>query len=181
MWQPMVESDRERVVEEWGPTALRVGIGFAMMVNGAGKLFNWGPRAVGIDVFAGYLASLSVPFPVMFAWLAALAEFGGGLLIFLGLFTRIAAVFTGITMLVAMLLVNLPGGFPTQSVGTAYTIGEYNFVLIAASVALILLGDGRLSLERALFGRELVPKWLGTDSPPNATDVDTQQKRQRPS
>lgn len=31
----------------------------------------------------------------MFAWLAAVAEFGDGLLILLGLFTRVAAVFTG--------------------------------------------------------------------------------------
>lgn len=174
MQQPIEESNRERVIEEWGPTALRVGIGSAMIVNGAGKVFGWGPRAVGIDAFAAYLASMGIPFPVMFAWLAAFAEFGGGLFIFFGLFTRVAAIFTAITMTVAMVMVHLPGGFPVRSIGTAYTVGEYTFVLIAASVALILLGDGRLSLERAIFGHELVPKWLTTDSPP------TDSEEQRP-
>lgn len=179
MWQSIVKSNRERVIEEWGPTALRIGVGSAMIVNGAGKVFGWGPRAVGIDAFAAYLASIGVPFPLVFAWLAAIAELGGGLLILVGFFTRVAAIFTAITMTVAMVMVHLPGGFPVRSIGTAYTVGEYTFVLIAASVALILLGDGRLSLERAIFGHELVPKWLATDSPLTASEV--QQEHQRPS
>lgn len=171
MWQPLTESTRERMLEEWGPTALRVGIGSAMMVNGAGKVFGVGPRAVGIDAFAAYLASIGLPFPLIFAWLAAFAEFGGGLLILLGLFTRVAAIFTGITMAVAMTLVHMPGGFPGRSVGTAYTVGEYTFVLIAASVALVLLGAGRLSLEHAIFGRELVPRWLA-DAPDGTVEAE---------
>lgn len=178
MSHPLPQRERERAIEEWGPTALRVGIGAAMIVNGAGKVFNWGPRAVGIDAFSAYLASMSVPFPVVFAWLAAFAEFGGGLLILLGLFTRVAAVFTGVTMAVAMTLVHLPGGFPIRSLGTAYTVGEYTFVLIAASVALILLGAGRLSLEHALFGRELVPKWMVDYSLDTSASVE--RNRQRP-
>lgn len=170
MWKPILESDRERVLEERGPTALRVGVGSALTVNGVGKVFDWGPRAVGIDAFAAYLASMAVPFPTVLAWLAALAEFGG-LLILLRLFTRVAAVFTAITTTVAIALVYLPGGFPMRSFGTAHTVGGYIFVLIAASVALLLLGAGRRSLEHALFGCGLVPGWLADTPEVAASEV----------
>ena len=148
------------------PTLVRVGVGSAMVVNGAGKVFGIGPRAVGIDAFAAYLASLGLPAPMFFSWAAALAEFGGGLLLLLGLFTRVAALFIAVTMLVAALLVHVPSGFPTTSVGTAYTIGEYTWVLIATSVSLIISGPGRYSLERAVWGREWLPRRFAARAPP---------------
>ncbi len=136
-----------------------------MMVHGAGKLLNIGPSAIGVDAFAAFLASLGIPFPVVFAWAATLAEIGGGLLILLGLFTRYAAVFIAITMAVAALLVHIPAGFPTLSIGTAYTIGEYTIVLILTSISLVLSGPGRLSLELAIFDRELLPAGLAEAQP----------------
>lgn len=157
-------------VSDWAPTLVRLGVGSAMVVNGAGKVFGVGPRAVGIDAFAGYLGTLGVPAPVFFSWAAALAEFGGGLLLLLGLLTRLAAIFIAITMIAAALLVHVPGGFPTASVGTAYTIGEYTWVLIATSVSLLLSGPGRLSLEQALFGREWLPRRLGEPEAPPAME-----------
>ena len=153
-------------VGELAPTLVRVGVGSAMVVNGAGKVFGIGPRAVGIDAFAGYLGSLGLPAPLFFSWAAALAEFGGGLLLLLGLLTRVAALFIAVTMLVAALLVHVPAGFPTTSVGTAYTIGEYTWVLIATSVSLILSGPGRYSLERAVWGREWLPRRVAERAPP---------------
>lgn len=159
---------RRSHLAEWAPFLVRAGVGSAMLVNGAGKLFGIGPSAIGLDAFAAYLASIGVPFPVFFSWAAALAEGVGGLLILLGLFTRFAAVFVAVTMIVAAFLVHIPAGFPTESVGTAYTIGEYTWVLIVTSGSLILSGPGRLSLEHALFGRELLPSALTGEAEPTA-------------
>jgi len=47
------------------------------------------------------VANLGFPAPALFAWAAALAEFLGGLLVFLGLGTRVAAAFAAFTMVVA--------------------------------------------------------------------------------
>ena len=177
MSTPVAQGTVVQVFESWGPTTLRVGVGSAMMVNGAGKVFGWGPRALGMEAFSSYIASLGIPFPVALAWIAAFAELVGGLLILVGLFTRAAAIFTGITMGVALLMVHIPAGFPTRTIGTAYTVGEYTVVLLVASLALIFLGAGKLSLERAIFGRELVPDVM--IHTPTVLRFDDQRKRKR--
>ena len=45
----------------------RFALGTVFTVAGAGRLFGIGPKAVGIDGFAGPLASLSVPAPMAVA------------------------------------------------------------------------------------------------------------------
>lgn len=50
------------------------------------------------------VAGLGFPAPGLFAWAAALAEFGGGLLVALGLMTRVGAAFAAFTMAVAAFL-----------------------------------------------------------------------------
>jgi len=62
-------------------------------------------------IFGGYVAKLAegvaqmgFPVPILFAWAAALSEFAGGLLVALGLGTRIAALFVFFTMSVAVFL-----------------------------------------------------------------------------
>jgi len=47
----------------------------------------WGPQ----QWFIADVANMGFPLPVFFAWLAVLSEFIGGLLLILGLFTRMAA------------------------------------------------------------------------------------------
>jgi putative oxidoreductase len=74
------------------------------------------------------------------AWLwlaaAALAEFLGGLLVLAGLCTRVAAFFIACDMLVAIAIVHLP----------AY----YQFSLVSATLALMIAGGGRLSLDQVI-------------------------------
>src|SRR5688572_8733463 len=74
----------------------RVGAG-AMMAfgHGLGKIKH--PSGM-----APYLERLNVPLPVASAWMAAIAEFVGGLLLAAGLLTRPAAALIGVTMLVAV-------------------------------------------------------------------------------
>lgn len=136
----------------WSPVLLRLGLGIVFLVSGVGKLAGIGPKATGIEGFAGFLASLGVPAPVLFAWLVALVETAGGLLLLVGLLVRYAAVLLAGDMLVATLLVHLPNGFSVGDGGI-----EYTMVLCLASLSLALSGPGRWALEYALFGRELLP------------------------
>ena len=126
--------------QDLGLLLLRLSVGSVFVFHGSQKLFGaFGGH--GIAGFAGYLGQLGVPLPVLNAWLAASAEFFGGLALLLGLATPLAAVPLTITMLVA--------GFTAHS-GFDITQGgnEYTLVLASVALALGLNGPGRLSLQR---------------------------------
>lgn len=84
------------------------------LLRATGGLFlllfhGWGKIASAVDYvflgepwrFVSVVASLGFPFPGFFAVLAALAEFVGGLLLAVGLFTRPAAAAIAATMAIA--------------------------------------------------------------------------------
>lgn len=143
-----------------GPLIVRIALAIPLVVSGVGKLLNVGPKAYGIEGFAGVLAGLGVPAPELFAWVVGLVELLGGLLIAAGLFTRYAAALAAVTMAAATLLVHAPNGFVVSEGGYEYTL-----VLTLIAVSLALSGPGALSLERAVFGRELLP---GGDETPSS-------------
>ena len=103
------------------------------------------------------VARLGFPLPILFAWLAALAELVGGFAIALGLLTRISAIFAAITMFVASFvrhhllqhtliffgLMSAPEDV-VQSWGNPERAATYLLVFIA----LIFTGGGRFSLDR---------------------------------
>jgi putative oxidoreductase len=127
----------------WGITVLRVVVGIVFLAHGGQKLFVWGFSNV-----AGFLSQVGIPLPMLAAIVATLVEFVGGLALLLGLFTRWAAIPLAIAMLVAMLTVHLKAGF--------FLPNGYEFVLtlLAANVALALLGSGEASLERIFRQRK---------------------------
>ncbi|MBX0293905.1 DoxX family protein [Haloarcula nitratireducens] len=149
---------------DFGHLIVRIALGLVIFVHGIGKL-NLGPFASGggVEGFAGFLASLGVPAPLLFAWLVTAVEVGGGLLVLLGLFARYAGVLIAADMFTAMFLVHLPNGFAVSN-------GGYELVLLLGllGIGISLSGPGALSLEHALFDRELLPPraavFLETDS-----------------
>jgi putative oxidoreductase len=141
----------------WSALLMRLALGTVFVVAGAGKVLGVGPKASGIEGFAGFLASLGVPSPTLFAWIVGTVELVGGLLLLVGLFTRYAAVLLAADMFVATWLVHLPNGFAVADGGI-----EFTMVLLLISIALVLSGPGRFALEYAVFGREIVPG-RGTD------------------
>jgi putative oxidoreductase len=129
----------------FGLLLLRLWLGVEGFYHGGQKLFGLfdGP---GISGFAGWLGSMNVPAPQASAVLAGLAEFGGGLLVALGLFTRPAALVFAINMLTAIALVHT-GAFDNANQGL-----EFPMTLAVALLTLVFTGPGRLSVD-SFIGR----------------------------
>lgn len=119
-----------------GLLVLRVLMGSAMAYHGYGKLFGGH-----LEMLTGGLEKMAMPAPVLLAWLASLAEFAGGILIVLGLGTRVAAFFVFFTMGVAFFVAHAKDPFQMKEL--AYLHG-------AVALSLILTGAGRYALD-ALF------------------------------
>ena len=79
------------------------------------------------------------------AILAGLAEFVGGILVIAGFLTPLAALALIVVMIVAIVKVHLENGFFAASGGY-----EFNLVLIAVAVALLLAGSGAYGIDAAL-------------------------------
>ena len=139
-----------RVTEALAPYAeplVRVAAGLLLVPHGAQKLFGWfgGSGIAGTEQF--FVSKLGLPPSI--AVLAGLVEFGGGLLLALGLVTRVAAALVVGLMTVAVIRVHLPNGF-------FWTKGGYEYPLLWGILALsfAIRGGGRFSLD-ALIGREI--------------------------
>jgi putative oxidoreductase len=127
----------------WGTTVLRVVVGIVFLMHGGQKLF-----VLGFGAVAGFLEQLGIPAPMLAAVVVTAVEFLGGLALLLGLFARWAAIPLAINMLVAILTVHLRSGFFLPD---GY---EFALTLLAANVALALLGSGEASVDRLLEKRE---------------------------
>ena len=133
------------VSPSWALTVLRVVTGIIFLMHGWQKL-----SIFGIDGFAGMLTGMGVPAPGFAAAIVTFVELLGGLLLVLGLGTRVVALLLAFDMLVALVLVHLPAGFFLPD-GI-----EFVLLLLASSVALVLGGSGALALEDAVRGRRTV-------------------------
>ncbi|RAX17646.1 DoxX family membrane protein [Pseudarthrobacter sp. AG30] len=124
-------------------TVLRVILGFLFAAHGWQKFNEW--------TIAGTQASfakMGVPAADVMAPAVAVLELAGGAALILGVLTRVVAALLVLDMLGALFLVHAPAGVFAAN-------GGYELVLLlaAAAFALALAGPGRLSIDRALFGR----------------------------
>jgi putative oxidoreductase len=120
---------------------VRIGIGIAFMAHGFPKLFMGG--ALGLSKG---LAAAGIPGGVTAAYLAAVAEFFGGMTLIAGLFFRPTTVVLAFTMLVA-LVYHLNHGDSFIKYSHALESG----ILF---VSLTIAGPGRFSVDHRLFGTE---------------------------
>lgn len=126
---------------------LRIVLAATFIVHGKDKLF----KAGGMEGFTGYMVSLGLPLPGLQAWMAALSEFGGGILLLLGLFTRFAAASQIVVMLVAISMVHYSQGFKMHGAGQGTGGWEWQFALMCMALALVMRGAGPLSLDSIFF------------------------------
>lgn len=127
--------------------ALRIPVGAIFVAHGSQKLFGWF-GGYGLAGTGHWMASVGIHPGYLMALLAGSAEFFGGLALLAGLLVRPAAALLAFTMGVAILTVHIGNGLFLSHNGF-----EYALTLLAVSVALLVAGAGRVSLDRAIDGR----------------------------
>ncbi len=125
----------------YGPLFIRIALGLVMIAHGSQKLFG-AFEGGGLSETAAFFNMIGIVPGLFWAPVVAIVETFGGLLVLLGLFTRIAAIFIGITMFVAMTWVHLPNGFFLSNRGI-----EFTMILVCMAVMLVLMGPGDASVE----------------------------------
>jgi len=123
---------------------VRLLFGLGLAVHGAQKLFGW-YGGYGLEGTGGFFAGLGFRPGKTFALAAGLAEFGGGLLVALGLFGPVGPALMVSVMTVAMLTVHRGKGFLSSNNGS-----ELPLLYVAGAIALALVGFGAWSLDAAL-------------------------------
>ncbi len=125
------------------PLSARVIVGIIMFAHGLQKLLG-GPAN-----FGGALEGMGVPLPVLMAFVVTLVEVVGGLLLIIGLLSRLSALLLTIDLVVAILLVKLSIGLIAQQ-GAPGAGAELDLALIAGLLVVLFAGPGRLSADHAL-------------------------------
>ena len=123
-----------------GPTLARLTLASVFIGTGWGKLSNIGSTVE-------YFASLHIPAPAFQARLAAGTEFVGGVLLLLGLFTRLAVLPMAFTMVIAIITARLEA---IDGVRTLLGFEEWTYIVLF--IWLAVAGPGPLSLD-ALWAR----------------------------
>jgi putative oxidoreductase len=127
-----------------GALALRIPVGVIFAAHGAQKLFGWF-GGYGLEGTGQFFGSIGLNPGYLMALLAGLVEFFGGLALVLGVLVRPAAAALAFAMLIAVFAVHWSKGFFASNGGY-----EYALALLAASVALLLTGAGRFSVDGSL-------------------------------
>ncbi|HVZ87313.1 MAG TPA: DoxX family protein [Polyangia bacterium] len=119
-----------------GPTLARLTVGLVFIGTGWGKLHSLG------DV-TDFFASLHIPAPAFNARLAASTEFFGGILVLLGLGTRLVSLPLAFTMVVAILTAKRG-----DITGLTALVGFEEWSYLVFFLWLAVGGAGPLSLDR---------------------------------
>ena len=124
------------------PLAVRVIVGIIIVAHGLQKLTG-GPANFGQG-----LAGMGVPLPVLMAYVVTFVELIGGILLIIGLLSRLAALLLTIDLAVAILLVKVNTSLiAPQGSGAG---AELDLALIAGLLVILFAGPGKLSLDYAL-------------------------------
>jgi putative oxidoreductase len=119
---------------------LRLGLGIIFIFHGYPKLFTHSQQTVEAFVKMG--------FPAYFAYIAGVLEFFGGIMLVVGLFTRIAGLLLAAEMAVALIKVH-------GLLSNPMNVHNYEFPLACAvgSFALVGVGAGLISLDQAIYSK----------------------------
>jgi len=139
--------------ESWTGLVLRVSLGVVIFAHGAQKLLGWF-GGNGFDGTMGFFTNV-MHLPWIVAFLVIIGESIGSLGLIAGFLTRFTAASFIVIMLGAIATVHWPQGFFMNWFGKQQGEGfEYHLLVVAMSVALLLTGAGKWSLD-GLIARRL--------------------------
>lgn len=119
----------------------RVFVGLLFMQHGAQKLLGMFGGVDGNGATAELLSMYGI---------AGVIELFGGLLITIGLLTRIIAIIAGLEMIAAQFIAHIPNGLiPIQNGG------ELGLLFLLSFLILIVHGSSKFSVEKALLDKEI--------------------------
>jgi putative oxidoreductase len=127
----------------WATVPLRLALGIIFIAHGAQKVFGaFGGR--GLSAFLNAPAPLGLWPSWLWMGAAAFSELIGGVLVLLGLFTRVGAAAIAAVMIVAIFGVHRNAFFANQN-GM-----EFDLALFCIAITLLYLGGGKLSVDANL-------------------------------
>ncbi len=125
---------------DWGLLALRVAVGAIFLIHGTQKWAMWKMQP-------------SEQMPAGMLWLMkflSIAEPLGAIAVLTGFLTQLAAVGLGIIMIGAIVLKKTMMKVPfTAQDKTGW---EFDFIILAATLAIFFFGAGSTGLDRIIFG-----------------------------
>jgi putative oxidoreductase len=148
--------------------ALRLYWGGRFFLAGYGKLGN-------IQGVAEFFASLGIPAPLLNAWAASLTECGGGLLLLLGVGSRLVSIPLIGTMIVALATAHRHETSAIFSTDPSTFLSALPVTYLMATLVVLFFGPGLYSVD-ALLARNRIP--CGTHC--NADPTTVLEPRPRP-
>jgi putative oxidoreductase len=125
--------------------AMRLCFGWQLFLTGKGKLMN-------LDKTAGFFDSLHIPMPKFNAILAGSTECFGGLLLAIGLASRVVSIPVAFTMVIAYLTADMEAVRSIFSDPDKFTSAA-PFLFLLTALLVLTCGPGALSID-ALIGRK---------------------------
>jgi uncharacterized membrane protein YphA (DoxX/SURF4 family) len=138
----------ERIASADGPSAtvlVRLLVGGVFLSEGIQKYVY--PDALGV----GRFAKIGIPAPGVMAPFVGVVETGCGLLLILGLLTRLAAIPLVIDMLVAIAMTKIPILVKSGFLAMAHE-ARTDYSMLLGSLFLLMVGSGPLSLDARIWG-----------------------------
>lgn len=124
-----------------GLLILRLVLGLTIAAHGAQKVFGWW-GGTGMTAWTAGMTRMRIRPALPWAWISALSELLGGLVVALGLLFPLGSFAIVAAMAVAIALVHWRNGFWNGKRGY-----EFNLALVGAAVALGLTGPGTYSAD----------------------------------
>lgn len=116
---------------------LRVGVGIIFIIAGWNKL-------TGIEGTIQFFGNIGIPLPAVMAWVVALVEFIGGIMVLLGAYAKLPYLLLAIVMAVALF---------TTKLGGEFSAARLDLMLLLTSLALFLMGSGSYSVDNKIANK----------------------------
>ncbi|MCF4007277.1 DoxX family protein [Corynebacterium uropygiale] len=130
----------------------RVGLGVVLTAHGCQKFFEWGMAGT-----TESFGQMGAPLPGLSAWIAAIIEFFGGILLIAGAFTSVVGILVALNMLGAWLIAHVSAG----TIFVAKGGPELVIALGCGGLLLAAAGAGQWSVDALLARRQRAPGTAG--------------------